>query len=108
LRGGEDEATEKLTSREAEILQGLSQQGNWRPGGTQKSDSETLTVIVNSDTLAPQTVDGSFVVDGDSVTLTWNSVADVAYTVQFKEGNSAWAATERCSDWHRFFAHSDQ
>ena len=52
-------------------------------GAPVKTDSKTLTVIVNSDPQAPQT-DASFVASGESVQLTWESTAGVVYHVQTK------------------------
>jgi hypothetical protein len=62
-------------------------------GAVSKSDTKTLTVVVNSDTLAPQGgSEGSFVAGGDSVTLTWDSAAGACYTIQYKAvGGSDWS-----------------
>ena len=61
--------------------------GNDNPtnGAPIKTDSKSFSVTVNSDTLAAQSADGSmFVAGGDTVSLTWDSVAGVSYKVQYK------------------------
>ena len=54
-------------------------------GGIAKEDSETFTVVVATDTIAPQSTDGGmFVAGGDSVELTWESNSGAAYDIQAK------------------------
>jgi len=59
-------------------------------GAPTKTASLSFTVNVNSDPLAVQT--GSFVAGGDTVNLTWDSVAGRTYVIQSKEGpDGEWA-----------------
>lgn len=61
-------------------------------GGVPKSDSETFTVVVTSDTLGALGSDGNFIAGGDTVTLAWDSVAGQAYKVQLRAKESSnWA-----------------
>jgi len=52
-------------------------------GGIEKSDSKAATIIVTSDTLAPQSVDGgAFVAGEDTVRLEWDSIPGATYAIQ--------------------------
>ncbi len=53
-------------------------------GGVQKADSKTVTVVVTSDTLAPQSS------SSDSLTLTWDSVSGTSYKIQAQNGSGEW------------------
>ena len=56
------------------------------PGGTQtKRDYQTLTVIVNADSVAPQSSAGGLVADEETVTVEWNAIVGTAYQIQYKE-----------------------
>jgi len=58
-------------------------------GGVAKSDTKAFTIIVTSDTLGAQSVDGSvFVAGGDTVTLTWDATAP-SYKLQSKAVGAA-------------------
>ena len=61
-------------------------------GAPSKTDSDVITVVVSSDTLAPQSADaGTFVAGGDSVTLEWESIAGTSYEIQRKgAGSGEW------------------
>lgn len=62
-------------------------------GGVAKSDSETITVIVASDTLAPMQADGgTFIAGGDTVTLTWDSIPGAVYSVESRNAGGSWTA----------------
>ena len=59
-------------------------------GGITKSDTESFSIVVNSDTLGAQSADGStFVAGGDTVTLTWDAVAGASYKLQSKATGAA-------------------
>jgi hypothetical protein len=54
-------------------------------GGVAKQDAKTFSIVVGADTLAPQSNSaGTFVAGGDTVTLTWDSVAGASYKVQLQ------------------------
>jgi N-acetyl-anhydromuramyl-L-alanine amidase AmpD len=62
-------------------------------GGLPKGSSATFNIVVNADTLAPQSsADGAFVAGGDTATITWNSVAGATYRLEYKEAGGAWTA----------------
>lgn len=59
-------------------------------GGHPKSDTETINVTVNADTLAPQSNEGAAIASGDTIAVSWESVTGQAYKVQLKSGDGGW------------------
>jgi hypothetical protein len=60
-------------------------------GGIPRSDEESFTVTVTTDSLAAQSSsgEGTFVAGGDTVTLTWDSIVGTSYKIQSKAVNAA-------------------
>ena len=63
-------------------------------GAPSKSDTKTLTVIVNADPLSVQSaaLEATTVGSGETVSLAWDAVIGATYTIQFKTGlaDSGW------------------